>query len=127
LPLESTCSFDPATVEITGADPVTTQVTVQTTVRVTTITPPRPPGPPFPWLFMTVLSGILASLVPITRRRSRVRVLLAAAVLALTLFLASCGQDYFTFTGTPPGTFGINVTGTVGDVSHIAVFALTVR
>ena len=127
LPLETTCSFDPATVEITGADPVTTQVTVQTTVRITSFTPPRPPGPSFPWLFLTVLSGVFASLVLITRRRSRARLLFAAAALALTLFLASCGQNYFTFTGTPPGAFGIGVTTTVGDVSHTAIFALTVR
>jgi len=126
-PQATTCSFDPATVDVNSADPVTTQVTVKTTVRVTSITPPRPPGPPPPWLLVCVVSGIFASLVLVARRRSRARLFLAATLLALTLFLASCGQDYFTFTGTPPGSFGIGLNAKVGDVSHTAVFALTVR
>jgi hypothetical protein len=59
-----------------------------------------------------------------------VRIILGSTlllVLALTLFLASCGQDYFTYTGTPPGGFGIGLTATVGDVNHTAVLALTVQ
>jgi hypothetical protein len=127
LPQETTCSFDPATVNISSADPVTTQVTVTTTIRVTSFTPPRPPGPPPPWLLVGVISGVFVSLVLLTRRRSRARLFLAAAVLALTLFLASCGQEYFTFTGTPPGSFAVALNATVGDVSHSAIVALTVQ
>ncbi|MBZ5542269.1 MAG: hypothetical protein LAO07_01140 [Acidobacteriia bacterium] len=55
------------------------------------------------------------------------RLVLAAVVLAFSLFLASCGQDYFTFTGTPPGTFGVGLTATVGDVNHTTAVALTVQ
>ena len=127
LPQATTCAFDPATVDISSAAPVTTQVTVKTTVRVTSVTPPRPPGPALPWWLVGVISGVFVSLVLLTRRRSPARLFLAAAVLALTLFLASCGQDYFTFTGTPPGGFGIGLTATVGNVNHTAVFALTVQ
>jgi hypothetical protein len=127
LPQETTCSFDPATVEISSADPVTTQVTVKTTIRVTSFTPSRPPGPPLPWLLVGVISGVFMSLVLLTRRRSPAGLFLAAAVLALTLFLASCGQEYFTFTGTPPGSFAVALNAKVGDVSHSAIVSLTVQ
>jgi len=127
LPQETTCTFAPATVDLKDSAPVTTVVTVKTTVRVTSLTPPRPPGPPRPWLLVGVIGAALVSFVLLARRRSPTRLVLAATVLAFTLFLASCGQDYFTFTGTPPGTFAITLNATVGNVTHSTSVALTVQ
>jgi hypothetical protein len=127
LPQETTCTFSPTNVDLKDSAPVTTVVTVKTTIRVTSLTPPRPLGPPRPWLLVGIIGAALVSLVLLARRQSPARLVLAATVLTFTLFLASCGQDYFTFTGTPPGTFAISLNATVGNVTHSTGVALTVQ
>jgi hypothetical protein len=125
LPQESSCSFSPNTVTLDGINPVTVDVTIKTTTRVTTWAPPRPPSSPNPWLPLG--GGALAILLVLGRSRRRVRMLLFAAVLMTILLAGSCNDYYYyTYTGTLPGVFPVQITATVGTVQHTATFFLTV-
>jgi len=125
LPQESSCTFSPTTVTLDGTNSAVVDVTIQTTTRVTTWTPPRPPSPFNPW--WTGGLGLLVICFVVGARRRRVRLALLAAALLATLFVTSCNDfQVFEFSGTLPGTFGVVVNATVGTVSHSTTFVLTV-
>ncbi len=125
LPQESSCTFNPATVTLDGTSTPAVEVTIKTTTRVTTWTPPRPPSPLNPWL--TGGLGLLVLCFVVGARRRRVRLALLAAVLLALLFLGSCNDYYYyEYSGTLPGTFGVVINAKVGEVNHTTTFFLTV-
>jgi hypothetical protein len=104
---ETTCSFEPASVELGGSDASTAELAVQTTLR-TSVGPP--PSPRFPLLFFPVVLAMLATLAYAARRRQPRMLAPAAAILLAALLLLSCSRRGFvTIRGTPSGTFAISI------------------
>jgi hypothetical protein len=102
---------------------VTTEVSIQTTIR--SGAPPPPEDPPWWWLVVAVALATLAAGVP--RARRRVPRFATALVLALALTLSSCGTDFLPIRGTFAGTYQVGIQAISGDaVRTIGVF-LTVR
>ena len=44
-----------------------------------------------------------------------------------TLILSSCGNDFFVFTGTPPGTFAIQILGQSGEAVNGTAVGITIN
>ncbi|HEV2341778.1 MAG TPA: choice-of-anchor D domain-containing protein [Candidatus Acidoferrales bacterium] len=118
-PPKGTCTVSPPSVQITGSTPVSFSVSVGTTSNAVLIPPSlRPsPGPRFPailWLFAALLCFFFWRRSAAQNRRRLVpRFILAFAV----LLLASCGSKGSGNpggNGTPPGTYTVTATGSVG-------------
>ena len=125
LPQESSCTFSPTTVTLDGTNTATVDVTIKTTTRVATWTPPRP-RPPFNPRLMGGL-GLLTLCFAIGAGRRRVRLALLAATLLAMLLAASCNDfQTFEFTGTLPGTFDVQIGANVDEVGRATRFFLTV-
>jgi hypothetical protein len=125
LPAESTCTFDPTSLTLDGANPATVNVTIKTTTRVTTHVPPQRRFPWIPWTTGGVALLGLALFAGARYRRVR-WALLVGALMAL-LFVASCNDYYYyEYTGTLPGTYNVVISATVGQASHTTSFSLTV-
>jgi hypothetical protein len=122
LPPESTCSFEPATVEITGTDPVTTEMTIQTTIR----SGAPPPPASLPWLWLLAALGLAALAAAAPRARRRVPRFATALVVALVLTVSSCGTDFLPIRGTFSGTYQPVIEVKSGDAVHRAAVILTV-
>ncbi len=135
MPAQSTCTASPNSITPSGTAPITTTLTIDTTVR--TMTPPgNNPWPRFPsfkaapTLWWLALLGVvaMAALLACSRRPRW-----ALAVLPLMLFamlaVSACGggSGYSNPTGTPAGNYSISVTGTSGTLSHTTTINLTVQ
>jgi hypothetical protein len=68
----------------------------------------------------------LAKLAQTARRRAPAFMALAAAIVLLALFLASCGENYYEIRGTPQGTYGIYLQGKSGEATNYAIISVTV-
>jgi uncharacterized protein DUF11 len=116
LPAAATCTFNPASVAITG--PVT--MTISTTAK-SIVFPPQPPGGARP--IMLLLLFALTALALGQLRGRKLRLAGAMACLAL-LTLAGCGVSQPApvqhSPGTPPGTYAITVTATSASQSATA-------
>jgi uncharacterized repeat protein (TIGR01451 family) len=113
LPAASTCAFNPTSVTVAGATPVT--LTIATTLRSTTVVQPGPQG--MPPLFMVLLLGFTALVIAFTTTKKR-RLRLATGFAGVALLLAmGCGGDSKPVPvpgpkglGTPAGTTAVIVT-----------------
>jgi hypothetical protein len=133
-PAGATCTVTPAQVTLDGATPVQITVSVSTTARSQGV--PRVPPPQAPqWVWPLALT-MLASLILASRRRRPALIL--AALLLMAVVWAACGGGgrmvSTTSTGTPAGSYSIQVTGTytaangaTSSLSHIVDLALTVN
>ncbi len=127
LPANTTCTFAPPGVTLTGTGNATSTLTVQTTAQ-SGIFPWRPKGgPPGFWGWPLVLMAItlllaltagLGGVGPWLRPQFRLGLMLAAII--LVAFGASC-NNYVNpinitpvVSGTPSGNFTILITGTLG-------------
>ena len=126
LPLESTCSFSPATITLDGKTAATVQATITTTTRTTGHSPPRP-WSTWPWVAGLVIFATLAKLAQRARRRVPALLALTATVFLCALFFSSCNENFISFRGTLPGTFTIALNATVGGATHSSVVSLTVN
>jgi VCBS repeat-containing protein len=131
LPLESTCSFSPASVTGSGSTTVTIITTAPKTAAL------LPAGRITFYALWTVSSGLLAGLflLPGASKRRR-HTLLAMVVVAFLVGGTSCGGGgepsgggggSHTDPGTPVGNYTIDVVATSGVLTHDATFALTVQ
>ncbi|HEX4485151.1 MAG TPA: Ig-like domain repeat protein [Terriglobales bacterium] len=131
LPLETTCSFSPASVTGSGSTTVTITTTAPKTATL------LPAGRTTFYALWIASSGLLAGLflLPGASKRRR-HTLLATVVLAFLVGGTSCGGGGepsggggggHTDPGTPVGNYTIDVTAKAGVLTHDATFALTVQ
>lgn len=127
LPAGAACSFSPATVTPNGS-PASTQLTISTTAaQATAISFGNFPHAPAGWLSLASFAATLLLIGNIRKKATRLTSVLA--VLALTLFLASCGGGSTPVQpprGTPPGISQITVSAT-SSLSHSVAITLTVQ
>ena len=134
-PPAAACSFSPSTVSLDGSSSVLVQLTVTTTARSAAF--PRGKGPRvipplmplhfmLPWLLLLLALGFVAVKVSPRLGVSRAGLLLLSLVL-LVVFWASCSVGSGPISGTPPGTYALNVTGTTKAFSHTISVGLTVN
>jgi hypothetical protein len=135
VPTDSTCVVSPNSVAPGGKFTVLVTTTAPSAIAPRTLPQPRLPGPPA-LLLLAVLLACVAWTLRASRqvRASRRTVFLPLAVgLLLALALAGCGAGSTggnSNHGTPPGTYPLTVTGTVGSgstvLSHSVTLTLTV-
>lgn len=132
-PQNATCALNPATIAVSGSNTSNASVSIATGVA----TSSELQGAPW-WKGGAPL---LALTVPlwIALRRSKMSAMLIVVVLLL-LLPAGCGVGANSGSGggggggsggnqnaTPPGTYGITVTGTMSNITHNVTFNLTVQ
>jgi hypothetical protein len=134
LPPQASCSFSPPVVT-TGANPVSTTLTVSTTARgtATVWTPFQRQIRP---VFALWLPAIAALLIPITQRKKlpwrHAAFVLLFVVLSLAV-LTGCGGGgggavaQPAPVGTPTGSYSITVTATSGSMSHAQTVNVIIR
>ncbi len=123
LPLESHCSFIPASVTGSG----TTTLTIATTASHLAMLNG------FGW-FTTGLGGTLAGvfLLGVPSKRRRWSALLSLLVVGFLVMSLGCGGGGSSSggnhdPGTPPGTYNVVVTATSGTLTHTASFKLIIQ
>jgi hypothetical protein len=129
LPLRSMCTFVPPSVTLNGVNPANSVGTIMTTAntavpfstRPNPLTPSARPG------LLVILFGLALLLLPMVARRVPRRLAFACAVLGLTVGLGACVNTPKVFTGTPPGTYTVNVVATAGGTSHTVPVTITVQ
>jgi hypothetical protein len=134
LPPQASCSFSPPVVT-TGANPVSTTLTVSTTARGTAAlwTPFQRQTRP---VFALWLPAIAALLIPITQRKKlpwrHAAFVLLFVVISLAV-LTGCGGGgggavaQPAPVGTPAGSYSITVTATSGSMSHTQTVNMNIR
>ena len=132
LPANTTCTFAPPALALTGVGNLTSTLTLETTAQ-SGLFPWRPEGgPPGFWewplvlmaiTFLLALAAGLGGVGPWLRPQIRLGLLLAAII--LVAFGASC-NNYVNpinitpvVSGTPSGNYTITVTGTLADNSKV--------
>jgi len=130
LPSGASCGFTPATLTFNGPGSQSSVLNVTTTARpVNTITSLGWHGP-FYALWLMVPGVALFGLGSGKRRRSRVLGLFALwMVFALVILLPACSKtkQVIPVTGTPAGSYPLQVTATSGSFTQSAGFSLTVQ
>src|SRR5690348_1928269 len=100
LPPETTCTYSPPGLTLSGASPVTSVVTVKTTAETPTLVAPRPPGgtPPWAgnfrwWNYVLAFFMVFAAAVALGRRRgfgqTPIRIWAGVAALAMVVSLGA--------------------------------------
>ena len=127
-----TCTVKPTSVQLTGNNAPTAQVTVATTAPVTTGTisyaNSQPNATVFIWMMLLLTVGFL-----LVRRRRKVAVAIPAMVLALASGVGCGGgggggsSSSHTTPGTPAGTYTATVTATSGSLSHKMTLTVIVQ
>jgi hypothetical protein len=139
-PAAATCTLNPSSVTLNGSVAQTSTMTVTTTSRSMAL--PRGRGNPaapgkrtgeWPgnllWLMLPALAAMAAGLAAGAKGRKAAGVTaLAGFLLLVAMAFASCGGTGKAFGGgTPPGSFGLTVTGTDGNLTHSIRVTLTVQ
>jgi hypothetical protein len=135
LPAKVSCTINPASLTLDGTHTATATATIGTMAN-TSIqpfeTPSAPRLPPVPLVFFvsTMLALFLFLAAGAIQNERPKRVLVAGAMLVLTLAVVSCsgGGSSSSSNGTAPGTYTINLTGasTSPALSHSTPLAVTV-
>ncbi|MGB8579326.1 MAG: SBBP repeat-containing protein, partial [Candidatus Sulfotelmatobacter sp.] len=130
LPAGASCGFTPSTLTFNGPGQQSSTLNVTTTVRpISTITSTRWSSP-FYALWLMVPGAALFGLGSGKRRRSRLLgFFLLWTVFSLIVILPACTQakEQPTITGTPAGSYPLQVTATSGSFTKSAGFSLTVQ
>lgn len=132
-PAAATCSVSPSSVSPVGTS-TKVQVEVTTTARASTLfVPQSTPAPP--WSII-LLVGLMTALLAFTLNGRR-RLAMALPALALLIFSLGCGGGGSSTTvippqggglsGTPSGTYVLNITGTSGTQRHTTTATLVVK
>lgn len=141
-PQGATCSFSSSTVQVTASAPVQDTLSVQTTTR-SLVGPPSGGLPvlPVPWFTVLAWGLLLAFGFSATSGRGGPRAVvlrMASAVLLISLVVTSCGGGGGSGgggggaptppkTGTPAGTYTLEVTATAQSLSHSSPITLQVK
>jgi hypothetical protein len=128
LPTAATCSFSPASVIALGNTPLTTTLTIDTTIRSGSLLRPARPGaqPGSPILLASLggmgLFGLLLAGSGAKGRRRRAAIVLGAVLLLTVGAMMACDNEHATktitipppppATGTPAGSYLVTVTST---------------
>ncbi|HLW85180.1 MAG TPA: VCBS repeat-containing protein [Candidatus Sulfotelmatobacter sp.] len=128
LPTAATCSFNPSSVIALGNTPLTTTLTIDTTVRSGSLLRPARPGakPGSPILLVSLggmgLLGLLLAGSGAKGRRRRAAIVLGAVLLLTVGAMMACDNENATktitipppppATGTPAGSYLVTVTST---------------
>ncbi|MGB0010979.1 MAG: SBBP repeat-containing protein [Candidatus Sulfotelmatobacter sp.] len=130
LPVGASCGFTPSTLTFNGPGQQSSTLNVTTTVRpISTISSTRWSSP-FYALWLMVPGVALFGMGNGKRRRSRLLgFLLLWTVFSLIVILPACTQakEQPTITGTPAGSYPLQVTATSGSFTKSAGFSLTVQ
>jgi len=114
----STCTPTTSPITPNGAA-VSTLVTVTTTAPSLMIPPPSTPTRPLRiWQIVPLLLAMILLFLLPTAKRLRLRLGMAAAMLALLVLAGCSGPGAPTKPGTTPGTYPLTVTGTAGATVH---------
>ncbi|WP_084079817.1 TIGR03118 family protein [Edaphobacter aggregans] len=130
LPAGASCSFSPASLNVTANAVATGTVTIQTSTGAANLRPARRQN----MLFAGVASALLlpfASLMRMRRRRAWPHLLCAVLVCAAAGgFISGCGDDSKSTPlppTTPAGQSTVSITATSGSITQTSSFALTVQ
>jgi uncharacterized repeat protein (TIGR01451 family) len=130
LPAGASCGFTPSTLTFNGPGQQSSTLNVTTTVRpISTITSTRWSSP-FYALWLMVPGAALFGVGGGKRRRSRLLgFFLLWTVFSFIVLLPACTQvkEQPTITGTPAGSYPLQVTATSGSFTKSAGFSLTVQ
>jgi uncharacterized repeat protein (TIGR01451 family) len=130
LPAGASCGFTPSTLTFNGPGQQSSTLNVTTTVRpISTISSTRW-SRPFYALWLMVPGAALFGLRSGKRRRSRLLgFLMLWTVVSLIVLLPACSKakEQPTITGTPAGSYPLQVTATSGSFTKSAGFSLTVQ
>jgi trimeric autotransporter adhesin len=119
-----TCSLNPTSVDITGATPETSTITIATTAPGSSAN--EKPSFFWPSTGGTALAFVLFFLAP--RRRRNWLAMVALLVLTATLGLTACNHNSNSNPGTTTGSYTVTVTGTSGTINAtVGTIALTVQ
>ena len=129
LPAGASCGFTPSTLTFNGPGQQSSTLNVTTTVRpISTISSTRWSSPFYAlWL---MVPGVALFGMGCKRRRSRLLGLfLLWTVFSLIVLLPACSKakEQPTITGTPAGSYPLQVTATSGSFTKSAGFSLTVQ
>jgi Bacterial Ig-like domain (group 3) len=125
LPTGATCSFNPASVSVSGSTPGSVTLTVSTASTVGSTSPALLGSRRNIFEATPLFGGLLLLLPGVRRGRRRLASLLCAALAIVTLGVAGCGGG--TNTATVPATYSFNVVGTSGSVQMAIPYSLTVQ
>jgi hypothetical protein len=130
LPAAATCAFSTTPIANATNGPVSSTLTVNTTVRPTAM---LRPGARFFYAALLPVSGMAflgLGIAGPSRRKRWLGGLLALVLVGVVIFEAGCGsttQTAPTTGGTPAGTYAVTITGTSGAVSRTTTATLIVQ
>ncbi len=129
LPAGASCGFTPSTLTFNGPGQQSSTLNVTTTVRpISTISSTRWSSP-FYALWLMVPGAALFGMGGKRRRSRLLGLFLLWTVFSLIVLLPSCSKakEQPTITGTPAGSYPLQVTATSGSFTKSAGFSLTVQ
>jgi uncharacterized repeat protein (TIGR01451 family) len=130
LPVGASCGFTPSTLTFNGPGQQSSTLNLTTTVRpISTISSTRWSSP-FYAMWLMVPGAALFGLGSAKHRRKRLLgFFLLWAVFSLIVLLPACSKakEQPTITGTPAGSYPLQVTATSGSFTRSAGFSLTVQ
>ena len=130
LPVGASCGFSPATLTFTGPGSQSSVLNLTTTPRPVTTISSTGWSSPFYALWLMVPGVALFGLGSSKRRRSRLLGLFVLWTLfALVILQPACSKtkQQIPVTGTPAGSYPLQVTATSGSFTQSAGFSLTVQ
>jgi hypothetical protein len=130
LPVGASCGFTPATLAFNGAGSQSSTLNLTTTARPPTTVSSNGWSSPFYALWLMVPGVALFGLSGGKRRRSKLLGLfLLWTMFALIVLLPACSKskEQPVVTGTPAGSYPLQVTATSGSFTQSAGFSLTVQ
>jgi hypothetical protein len=130
LPVGASCGFTPATLAFNGAGSQSSTLNLTTTARPPTTVSSNGWSSPFYALWLMVPGGALFGLGGGKRRRGKLLGLfLLWMMFALIVLLPACSKskEQPVVTGTPAGSYPLQVTAASGSFTQSAGFSLTVQ